>query len=145
MKPGGRTPASITNEGKKNPNIICFTCKEKGHISSNCPKKGTTTESGGKGGGGKGVGKDKNQVTNPYKMKPKDGESLVKTINGQECTWCDKFRQWTSGEKQHTTEEHKPRSELQGGGTPSTPVSNLASSRLGKGLIMMHFHGAGHA
>jgi len=38
------------------------------------------------------VAKDKNQVTSPYKMKPKDGESLVKTINGQECTWCDKCR-----------------------------------------------------
>ena len=56
--------------------IICFTCKEKGHISSNCPKKGITTNGGGKGGGGKGGGKDKNQVTSPYKMKPKDGESL---------------------------------------------------------------------
>jgi len=79
VKPGGGTPASTTNEGKKNPNIICFTCKEKGHISSNCPKKGTATDGGGKGGG-----KDKNQVTNPYKMKPKDGKSLIKTINGQE-------------------------------------------------------------
>ncbi len=46
-------------------------------MSSNCPKKGTTTD-GGKGGGGKGGGQDKKQVTNPYKMKPKDGESLVK-------------------------------------------------------------------
>ena len=67
----------------------------------------------------------------------KDGESLAKTINGQECTWCDKCRLWTSGEKQHTTEKHKLRSELQGGGTPNTPVSNLASSG------MMHFHSAG--
>jgi hypothetical protein len=92
VKPGGGTPAPTTNEGKKNPNIICFTCKEKGHISSNCPKKGTTTNGGGKGGGAKGGGKDKSQVTSPYKMKPKDGESLVKTINGQECTWCDKCK-----------------------------------------------------
>ena len=86
----------------------------------------------------------KSQVTSPYKMKPKDGESLVKTIKGQECTWCEKCRHWTSAEKRHTTEEHKTRSELQGG-TPTTPVSNLASSELGGGLIMMHFHGAGHA
>jgi len=91
-KAGGGTPASTTNEGK-NPNIICFTCKEKGHISSNCLKKGMTTDGGANGGGGKGGGKDKNQVTNPYKMKSEDGESLVKTINGQECTWCDKCRQ----------------------------------------------------
>ena len=65
VKPGGGTPASTTNEGKKNLNIICFTCKEKGHISSNCPKKGTTTNGGGTGGGGKGGGKDKNQITSP--------------------------------------------------------------------------------
>jgi len=89
-------------------------------------QEGTATDGGGKGGG-----KDNNQVTNPYKMKPKDGESLVKTINGEECTWCDKCRQWTSGEKWHTTEEHKPRSELQGG-TSNTLVSNLASSGLGR-------------
>ncbi len=60
-------------------------------------------------------------------------------------SYCDKCKQWTSAEKWHTTEEHKTRSELQGGGTPSTPVSNLASSGLGGGLIMMHFHGARHA
>jgi len=40
----------------------------------------------------------------------------------------DKWRKW------HTTEEHKPRSECQSGGTPNTPVSNLASSGLGGGL-----------
>jgi len=39
VKPGGGTPASTTNERKKNPNIICFTCKEKGHISSTVPRK----------------------------------------------------------------------------------------------------------
>jgi len=76
------------NDGFGNPFNISWLpdalSKEKGQISSNCPKKGTTTESGGKFGGGKGGGKDKNHVTNPYKMKPKDGESLVKTINGQE-------------------------------------------------------------
>jgi len=31
-------------------------------------------------------------------------------------------------EKNGTTEEHKSRNELQCGGTPNTPVSNLASS-----------------
>jgi len=52
-----------------------------------------------KGGGGKGGGKDMSQATNPYKTKPKDGDSKVKTINNEECSWCDKHRQWTSGEK----------------------------------------------
>ncbi len=46
VKPGGGTPASITTEGKKNPNIICFTCKEMGHNSSYCPKKRTATDGG---------------------------------------------------------------------------------------------------
>jgi len=73
VKTGGETPASTTNEGKKNTNIICFTFKQRGHISSNC-LKAATTDGGGKCGGGKGGGKDKNKVTNPYKMKPKDGD-----------------------------------------------------------------------
>ncbi len=74
------------NEGKKNHNIICFNCKEKGHNSRNCHKKPTTREGGGNGGDGKGGGKDKSQITNPYKMKPKDGESKIKTINNGEGT-----------------------------------------------------------
>jgi len=73
VKPGGGTSVSTTNEGKKNPNIMCFTCKEKGHISRNCPKKPTTE--GGGNGGGKGGGKDKSQATYPYKMKPKEENS----------------------------------------------------------------------
>jgi len=32
------------------------------------------------GGNGKGGGKDKNQPTNPYQMKSKDGESKVMTF-----------------------------------------------------------------
>jgi len=42
------------------------------------------------------------------------------------------------------TEEHKTRSELQGG-TANTLISNLASCGIGGGLIMMHFHSARHA
>jgi len=93
MKPGGEMSATATSEGKKNPNIICFTCKEKGHISRNCPKKGTATKGGGNGdSGGKGGCKEKSQTTNPYKREPKGGESKIKTINNEECTWCDKCR-----------------------------------------------------
>jgi len=33
VKPGVGNPASTTNKGKKNPNIICFNYKEKGHIA----------------------------------------------------------------------------------------------------------------
>jgi hypothetical protein len=136
---GAGTPSAATNEGKKNPNIICHHCKEKGHISRICPKK--DSPAGGNGGGG---GGDKNQTSNPYKIKPKDGESKVKTINNVSCTWCDRCRRWTSGDKRHTTEEHKPRSELQGN-TLGNQAGNLATSGIGGGLIMTHFHGAGHA
>jgi len=49
-----------------------------------------TTVGGSNGDDGKGGDNDKSQATlNPYKMKPKDGESKVKTINNEECTWCD--------------------------------------------------------
>jgi len=54
--------ALTTNEGKKNANIICFNCKEKSHIFSNCPKK-LAAEGDGNGGDGKdgkdGGGKDR--------------------------------------------------------------------------------------
>jgi len=44
-------------KGRKIPILSVSLAKEKGHISSNCPKKGTTTNGGGKGGGGKVVAK----------------------------------------------------------------------------------------
>jgi len=139
VKPGGgtQTQRASTSEGKKNPNIECHNCKEKGHIAKNCPKKTTATKQGGDG---------KSKVTtNPYRMKPKDGEPKVKIINGVDCTWCERCSRWTSGDKQHATEGHKTRSELSGGSNPATQSGNLAASGLGRGLIMTHFHGAGHA
>ncbi len=78
-------------------------------------------------------------------MKPKDGESKrsrpLIMRNALGLTSADDGQV----EKKHTSEEYKPRSELQGGETPSIPASNLASSTLRGGLIMMHFHGDGHA
>jgi len=95
VKQGGGTQVqpAATNEGKKNPNIECYDCKEKGHIAMNCPKKSTTATSG---GGGR---KDKNPTSNPYKIKPKDGESKVKVVNNEQCTWCDRCQCWTAGDK----------------------------------------------
>jgi len=54
-----------------------------------------------------------------------------------------------SGDNQHSTTEHKPRSELQGStgksSPSSTPAGNLAAGLFGGGMAMMHFHGARHA
>ena len=143
VKPtGSGTPPSSNQDVKRiNPNIICNKCKERGHIARDCVKSG---------GGG-----NQTQTTNPYRIKPKDGETQVKSINGIECSWCDRCNRWTSGNKRHSTTEHKTRSELQGGaglqgsmegGSPSsTPAGNLAAGLFGGGLTMTHFHGAGHA
>jgi len=141
MKPtGGGTPAKGNQDGKKiNPNIICNKCKEKGHIAKYCPKSSAKKDGG----------KDKSQKPNPYKEKPKEGEAHVKTINSVECSWCERCRRWTSGDKRHSTSEHKTKNELQGGSPgiapSSTPAGNLAAGSFGGGLSMTHFHGAGHA
>jgi len=76
---------------------------------------------------GKGKGKDDNAPI--HIAKPKDGESI---INRVECTWCDWCKHWTSGDKCHSTEEHKTKSELSGSSTPATSqAENLAASELG--------------
>jgi len=79
-EPTGGTLGGGNKDGAKNPNIICNKCKEKGHIAKNCPKKGT------KQGGTK---DDKDNSPNPYRVKPKDGESQIKTTNSVECSWCN--------------------------------------------------------
>jgi len=77
VKPtGSGTPPSSNQDGKRiNPNIICNKCKERGHIAQDCVKSG---------GGG-----NQTQTTNLHRIKPKDGEAQVKSINGIECSWCD--------------------------------------------------------
>jgi len=61
-----------TKNGKKdgatNLNVICKKCKEKSHIAKNCPKK--QAQQG---------GKEDTKPTNPYKVRPKDGEAQVKS------------------------------------------------------------------
>jgi len=133
---GGTT---VKKDGGINPNVICKKCKEKGHIAKNCPKK--PAQQGGR-----------EQSTSPYKVKPKDGEAQVKSINGAQCSWCDRCNRWTYGDKRHATAQHKTREELQNassGGNPSgTQVGNLAAgsqSYLGGGLSRTNFLGAGHA
>jgi len=85
VKPTGSGITSPSNQdGKRiNPNIICNKCKERGHIARDC------TKSGGSG----------TQTTNPYKIRPKDGEAQTKSINGIECSWCERCHCWTSGDK----------------------------------------------
>jgi len=135
-----------TKNGKKdgatNPNVTCRKCKEKGHIAKNCPKK--PAQQG---------GREENKPTSPYKVKPKDGEAQVKSINGAQCSWCDWCNQWTYGDKRHATAQHKTREELQNtssGGNPSgAQAGNLAAGSLGSflggGLSRTNFLGAGHA
>jgi len=136
VKTFGTTQAGATKNGI-NPNIICNKCKEKGHITRNCPKEDAPKQEG---------GKEQSKTPNPYKVKPKEGEPEVKKINNVECSWCKQCRHWTSGDKRHSTGQHRTKSELQSGGiSSSTPAGNLAVGSFGGGLTMTHFHGARHA
>lgn len=135
VKPSGATQTGAAKNGI-NPNIICKKCKEKGHIARNFPKKDAPKQEG---------GKKQSKTPNPYKVKPKEGEPEVKEINNVECLGVQ-CRCWTSGDKRHSTEQYRTKSELQSGRTSSnTSAGNLAAGSFGGGLTMMHFRGAGHA
>ena len=136
VKPSGTTQTGAARDGK-NLNIICNKSKEKGHIARNSPKKDAPKQEG---------AKEQAKTPNPYKVKPKEGEPEVKKINNIECSWCKQCRCWTSGDKRHSTGQHRSKSELQSGGiSSSTPAGNLAAGSFGRSLTMMHFHGARHA
>jgi hypothetical protein len=105
---GNRNGASGTNYHKDK---TCFNCNEKGHISPNCPKKGSD---GGNAGGNErqpSEGDDANKSA--VRTAPKEGEPETKTVDGEEMKWCGKCRRWTKGDKKHNTAEHKRRSELE--------------------------------
>jgi len=77
MKPtGGGAPAKGNQDGKRTyPNIICNKCKRKGILLKIVPSMALRRMVGRIG-----------QKPNPYKLKPKEGEACVKTINSVECS-----------------------------------------------------------
>jgi hypothetical protein len=131
---------SAGGNGGNTRTITCHRCKATGHYARDCPTKGKAKTGGGnKGTGGNNKSKG---AANPLRVKPGDGESKVKTINGVEHSWCDRCGRWTSGEKRHSTAEHRTREEIKNGsGKKSTTFGETTT--LGGGLAM-HFHGAGH-
>jgi hypothetical protein len=86
----------------------CHNCGKKGHIMSNCPDLQGTNNGGTNANSSNG-----NKSKHWTKIKPAEGESHSKTVNGIEYLWCERCGRWRSGEKKHTTSNHKTRAELQ--------------------------------
>jgi hypothetical protein len=110
----------------------CFHCQKKGHISPNCPDKDKPKVEPANKTNDK-EKKDKSPIRTP----PKDGEPTTKTVDGVLMKWCKKCGRWTKGDKLHSTEEHKPKTERgtgegngSGGTTPAAAGGNAAGLRI---------------
>jgi len=135
VKPSGATqPGAVTNITY--PNIICNKCKEKGNIARNCPKKDVPNR--------------KEVKNNPRPQIPTRSSPRKESLQSRRSTMSSTLGVSNADigllETKHSTGQHRTKSELQGGGTPSsTPAGNLAAGFFGGSLTMTHFHGARHA
>jgi hypothetical protein len=124
---GNKTGKNGKNDNKRK----CFECGSPDHIKPNCPKlnksngdKKTDDKSG-----------EKSKLTR-Y-TTPKDGEPLIKDIDGVQHKYCATCKRWNNGAKAHTTDEHvvgkKPPAEQMGalGEATGQPIIALTQERQG--------------
>jgi hypothetical protein len=94
----------------------CHHCGVVGHIRPNCPKKDLTPEQAKNDAATKSTIGNKASNSHvaigndPRRTAPTGDESPVRTRkDGTKEKWCEKCRFWTSGDKLHSTAEHKSR------------------------------------
>lgn len=78
--------------------IICFLCKEKGHIARFCPKSGNQPPPNNNNNKG---GKKKIRW---QQIPPKQGEMKQKMVKGKKYLWCAHCGRWTMS---HSTDQHE--------------------------------------
>ena len=93
-KKSGGGSSNNNNNNNNNNKRTCYECGSEDHLVKDCPKK-------------------KKDKKNWRHVPPnsKKGEGKTKTVDGTTYKWCGKCRRnkgwWTSGDKLHSTEEHK--------------------------------------
>jgi len=84
---------------------------------------------------GQGLKEDQTNIT--IQDPPKDTKVKSKKINDIECTWCDRCKHWTKGEKKHLMEQHKTKAKLQ---TPQANIVALDFPTIGGMWMSQFFH-----
>ena len=96
--------------------VICWYCKQEGHLSKDCKKKLRDSK---RKGTGAGTGNDKGTANaaapevpsvKPWRKPPGAGEPEERTHKNKVEYWCGKCKCWN---RTHKTAEHKTKAELQ--------------------------------
>lgn len=124
---GGRGGRSGGDGDNPHAHLTCHRCKQKGHISRNCPQK---QSNGGKKSDTPPATPDPklDQSTDdtPWHRKaPATEADEIKTVDGVEWKGCKTCKRYFTGERAHTTKEHvknyKQKQKEAGGNLAETP------------------------
>ena len=92
--------------------VICWFCKQEGHLAKDCKKKQKQQKSGGGNGKGNANAADGkgNAPSQPWKKPPGPGEPNERVHKGKNEYYCATCKCWN---RTHTTQNHKTKAELQ--------------------------------
>jgi hypothetical protein len=101
VPPEGAPPAGNRNQRDS------WSCGQSGHLSSQCPNRGSR---GGCGRGGRGRRQERLETPNPKRIPPKAGEPQEEVVKGATLYWCDVCNYWDGT---HQTADHVMRKQQQ--------------------------------
>ena len=103
IPPSSGTPPAGTSDQHD-----CWSCGQPGHLSWQCPNRGSPV--GGRGRGGRGRGQERSDPQNPKRIPPKAGEPHEKVVKGVPLYWCNVCNSWNGT---HLTVDHVTKKQQQ--------------------------------